>query len=142
MLAKPKAGWTTVTIGEFEAEASYLVDIPFEWLKGCLIGLKEKIPITLFIDEEGSEEYIVSYYEGTHIIIDRDDQPQCMTYRNIDFMDITKSVIDDIRLYFEDWVQWSPYEDWKKRKVELKELILETEKTLMKEVERCNKKLK
>lgn len=52
MLSKPKDGWTTVKIGEFESEASYLVDIPFNWLNACLTGLTNKVPITLFIDEE------------------------------------------------------------------------------------------
>ena len=32
MLSKPKNGWTTVQIKDFEAIASYLVDIPFDWL--------------------------------------------------------------------------------------------------------------
>ncbi|MBD5136925.1 MAG: hypothetical protein HDT39_13310 [Lachnospiraceae bacterium] len=145
MLSKPDSGWSTVSIGEFEAEAGYLVDIPFDWLNACLLGLKKQIPITLFIDEEGSEEYIVSYYDVTHIIIDRGEQPQYITYRSIDFMDITKAVIEDIKLYFEDWVRWSPYEDtekdWNKRRTTLKELILETESALAKEAERCNKRL-
>lgn len=145
MLSKPKNGWTTVSIGEFEAEAGYLVDIPFDWLNACLTGLRNKVPITLFINEEGSEEFIVSYYEVTHIVIDRDEKPECMTYRNIDFMDIARAVIEDMKLYFEDWVHWSPYEEtdeeWEKRQIELKALILETEKALKNEAERCNKKL-
>ena len=144
MLSKPKDGWTTVKIGEFESEASYLVDIPFDWLNVCLTGLTNKVPITLFIDEEGSEAFIVSYYDVTHVIIDRDDVSECITYRNIDFMDITKAIIEDIKLSFEDWVQWSPYEDaeedYKKRKMQLKSLVLEVEKVLEKEVVRCHKR--
>lgn len=37
MLSKPDSGWSTVSIGEFEAEAGYLVDIPFDWLNACLV---------------------------------------------------------------------------------------------------------
>lgn len=145
MLSKPKNGWSTVSIGEFEAEASYLVDIPYDWLNACLTGLSSKVPVTLFINEEGSEEFIVSYYEVTHIIIDQGSESECITYRDIDFMDIAKAVIEDIKLYLEDWVEWSPYEDteekWEKRRIELKELILKTENALNKEAERCNKRL-
>lgn len=104
-----------------------------------------KVPITLFIDEEGSEAFIVSYYDVTHIIIDRDDVSKCITYRNVDFMDITNAIIEDIKLYFEDWVQWSPYEEteneWEKRRTRLKKLILETEAALKKESDRCNKRI-
>lgn len=145
MLSKPKNGWSTVTIGEFESEAGYLVDIPFDWLNACLTGMVNKVPITLFIDEEGSEAFIVSYYDVTHIIIDRDDVSKCITYRNVDFMDITNAIIEDIKLYFEDWVQWSPYEEteneWEKRRTCLKRLILETEAALKKESDRCNKRI-
>ena len=145
MLSKPKDGWTTVSIEDFESEASYLVDIPFDWLNACLTGMVNKVPITLFIDEEGSEVFIVSYYDVTHVIVDRADLPESITYRNIDFMDITNGIIEDIKLYFEDWVRWSPYEDTEEeckiRSVHLKKLIKETEKALKKEAERCNKRI-
>lgn len=143
MLSKPKNGWTTVSIGEFESEASYLVDIPFVWLNACLTGMSKKVPITLYIDEEGSEAFIVSYYDVTHIIVDRDESPEHILYRNIDFLDVTHALVEDIKRYFNDWVEWSPYEDteadYKKRKLQLKTLVLETEKVLGKEVERCHK---
>lgn len=73
MLSEPLNGWTTVKIKDFEAVAGYLVDIPFDWLNSCLNGLKTRTPISLFIDEEGSECFIVSYYDVTHIISDNDD---------------------------------------------------------------------
>ena len=60
MLSEPQNGWNTVKIKDFEAVASYLVDIPFDWLNSCLNGLKTRTPISLFIDEEGSECFIVS----------------------------------------------------------------------------------
>lgn len=129
---------------EIKCYLSLIVD----GLRFQLVNLKRKQVIWWIFrltDEEGSEEYIVSYYDVIHIIIDRGEQPQYITYRSIDFMDITKAVIEDIKLYFEDLVRWSPYEDtekdWNKRRTELKELILETESALAKEAERCNKRL-
>ena len=143
MLSEPHNGWTTVRIKEFETAASYLVDIPFDWLNSCLYGLKNRTPISLFIDEEGSECFIVSYYEVTHIISDNDDV-QCYTYRDIDFMDITYCILHDIREYFDKWICWSPYEDSEEevavRKERLKDLITEVECELEKEANRCNKR--
>lgn len=77
MLLKPVNGWTTVSIKDFQAEASYLVDIPFQWLNAFLSGFRYKIPVSLFIDEEGSECFITTYYDGTYIITDRDDEVAC-----------------------------------------------------------------
>lgn len=106
-------------------------------------GIENRLPITLFIDEEGSEEYITSYYDVTHIIVDRDDEIQCLTYRKYDFMDLTADLICDIRKYFEDWVGWSPYEEEEeaegKREKRLRDLIAETEFALEQEMERCHK---
>ncbi len=142
MLSKPHNGWTEVKIKDFEVVASYLVDIPFEWLNSCLNGLKCRTPICLFIDEEGSECFIVSYYDVTHIISDN-DEVECRTYRDIDFMDISRFVLDDIKQYYDDWLYWSPYEDSQedicKRKERLDNLILEVEEVLNKEIIRCNK---
>lgn len=143
MLSKPVNGWTTVSIKDFEAEASYLVDIPFEWLNACLNGFKYKIPISLFIDEEGSECFITTFYGVTHIITDRDDEVLCRTYRDIDFMHITEMLLNDIKEYFEDWIVWCPYEDteadFQRRRIELSKLIEETENVMKYEKDRYYK---
>lgn len=134
MLSKPIHGWTIVSIKDFRAEASYLVDIPFDWLKACLNGLKNHIPISLFIDEEGSECFITTYHNVTHIITDRDEGVACITYEDIDFMDITDMLLNDIKRYFEDWIVWSPYEDsetdFERRRIELCKLIEEVENAM------------
>lgn len=143
MLSEPQNGWTTVKIKDFEAVASYLVDIPFDWLNSCLNGLKTRTPISLFIDEEGSECFIVSYYDVTHIISDNDDV-QYFTFRDIDFMDITYCIIQDIKAYFDKWLCWSPYEDSEEevavRKEKLSALIAEVEFELKKEAKRYDKR--
>lgn len=146
LLSKPDSGWSEIKIRDFEAVASYLVDIPFEWLSICLYGLKNRVPISFFIDEEGSECFIISYYDVTHIVVDRDDEVECHTYRDIDFMDITKCLIEDIREYYDDWTCWSPYEDAEEeiaeRKIRLNSLISEVENELNNEVRRCKKRFK
>lgn len=79
-----------------------------------------------------------------YIIVDRDGEVICHTYRDIDFMDITNLLIADIKKYFDDWVSWSPYEDTDKdiqrRRVELSQLIKDVEKAMEPETKRYNKK--
>ena len=134
MLSKPKNGWTTVTIKDFEAEASYLVDIPFDWLKTCLHGLQNRTPVALFIEEEGSECYITSYYEATYIVAHRRDGVACHDYPLVSFIDIAASLVEDIKKFFDDWVHWYPYEDSdadiQRRESELRELIQTVEDAL------------
>ena len=67
----------------------------------------------------------------------------CSTYRDIDFMDITDMLLNDIRKYFENWIVWNPYEDaetdFQRRRIELSKLIEEVENVLKTEKERCHK---
>ncbi len=141
MLSKPRYGWTTVSLEEFKTVASYLDDIPFSWLKSCLLSLKESIPTVFHIEEEGSKVFIVSYYGVTHVVRANE---VCRTYTEIDFMDIARELIADIETYFEDWVQWSPYErteeDWTNRRIALRKLLRETEDVLVQQMEKCHKK--
>ncbi len=142
MLSKPKYGWTTITIEDWQTEASYLFDVPFEWLRACLNAMEYNIPICLFVDEEGSCCYINSYYNNTYIIIER-DETTLHNCRNTDFFDLTYSLITDIKHHFEDWVKWYPYEesedDFIRRKKELKRLIDKTENSLYAAAEKRRK---
>lgn len=152
MLSKPHHGWTTITLKDFTAEAGYLDDIPFDWLLSCKNAFNNDynnphyLPIALHINEEPDECMIVSYYDYTHIIIERGNNPtntRCITYDDIDFMDITNMLLHDIREYFDDWVKWSPYEDTEedhaRRRIELKKLLNEVEEALQPETIRYKK---
>ena len=50
MLSKPENGWTVFSLGDFQAEVSYLVDIPFDWLISCKNALKHNIPLSFFLN--------------------------------------------------------------------------------------------
>ncbi len=144
MLSKPHYGWSDVTIGDFKTQASDLDDIPFTWLQACKSGLEHNIPVSLFVEEEGSDSIIVSYYYSTHVIIEDEDLNRSLkTFEDIDFMDITYMLLNDIKEYFEDWVKWFVYEDTEKdferRRKELKQLIDETEDLLYSRAHEHNK---
>lgn len=127
MLSKPKAGWTKVTLGEFEASASYLTDIPFEWMKSFLHFFEENIPVALFIDEEGSDCMIVSYHEDTYVIRNNGRKPKLIRIWDMDTKTLAKEFLYDITENFEDWVRWNPFgdseDDFVKRRNELRKLV-------------------
>ena len=144
MLSKPENGWTVFSLGDFQAEVSYLVDIPFDWLISCKNALKHNIPLSFFLELEGETCLLTSYGYDTHIIINRrDDGYQLKTVHNVNFMDVSDMLLKDIRLYFDDWVTWYDFEqteaDFARRRAALKALIEETETHLAACAKRYNK---
>ena len=135
MLSKPENGWTVFSLGDFQAEVSYLVDIPFDWLISCKNALKHNIPLSFFLELEGETCLVTSYGYDTHIIINRrDDEYTLKTVHNVNFMELSGMLLKDIRLYFDDWVTWYDFEqteaDFARRRAALKALIEETENCL------------
>ena len=145
MLSKPENGWTVFSLGDFRAEVSYLVDIPFDWLISCKNALKHNIPLSFFLELEGETCLVTSYGSDTHIIINRrDDGYQLKTVHNVNFMDVSNMLLQDIRLYVDDWVTWYDFEqteaDFARRRAALKALIEETETYLAACAKRYNKR--
>lgn len=144
MLSKPENGWTVFSLGDFQAEVSYLVDIPFDWLISCKNALKHNIPLSFFLELEGESCIVTSYGYDTHMIINRrDDGYRLKTVHNVNFMDVSGMLLKDIRLYFDDWVTWYDFEqteaDFARRRAALKALIEETETYLAACVKRSEK---
>ena len=144
MLSKPDIGWTVFSLGDFQAEVSYLVDIPFDWLISCKNALQYNIPASFFLELEGESCIVTSYGCDTHIIFNHHDGAYTLkTVRGVDFMDLSKMLLEDIRLYFEDWVTWYNFEqkeaDFARRRIALKALIEETEAYLAAAAKRYNK---
>ena len=132
MLSKPDIGWTVFSLGDFRAEVSYLVDIPFDWLISCKNALKYNIPASFFLELEGESCIVTSYGYDTHIICQNHDCEYTLTtVRDVDFVQLSRMLVEDIRLYFDDWVTWYNFEqkesDFARRRVALKALIEETE---------------
>lgn len=62
----------------------------------------------------------------TYIIRD-DGEMTSRAFYDIRYIDIAEELIRDIKMYFEEWVKWSPYEKTKddhiRRRKELNDLI-------------------
>lgn len=145
MLSKPENGWVRVTVGDFQTEASYLADLPFDWLKGCINSLRDNLPLSLFLEEEGTVCYINAYYPVTHIVCENSDySADVHTVHDMDMLDLTYQIIGDIRADFEAWVTWYDFEKgeehYARRRTELTALLNEAEQALRRRAEIMHKR--
>lgn len=104
MFSKPRAGWTTINIGEYHGNGSYLTDIPFDFLEAAAYSLENNVPFTLFIDEEGIESYITSYHMDT--FINRIAKDIETYHSDIGFLDLIKEGVEDIEKHIPDWASF------------------------------------
>ena len=146
MLAKPENGFVHVSLGDFEAQANYIFDIPFDWLKACRYALENKAPLTLFIDA-GAQNfcYITSFYDTAYIVTHKAGKKdaELKTINGLDFMDITDMLLRDIEANFEEWVRGYIFEDTEKdfarRRVMLRSLLDDVKEALRPEAKRYDK---
>ena len=104
MLSKPCAGWTKVTIGDFEGRASYMTDVPMDCLIAFINALEYNIPASVLFDEEGSGFTLVTSVDGTYIISEREELKLFVI--NKGFLKLVRELINDIEDNLEDWVLW------------------------------------
>ena len=133
MLSNPRAGWCDFELGDLKVQASYMTDIPFDWLRACLNGLKYVIPASFYLDEEGSECLITSDWDVTYIIRRHSGKTE-LIQPNVSLRQFAEMLLADIRKDFESWVCWCSFqlseEQYARRKAMLTELLAETEKQL------------
>lgn len=112
MLSKPNGGWVDINIGEYTLNASYLTDIPMDFLNSVISSLKNNLPVSIFVDEEGIESLICAFYDEVFIIA-KEENDDLIEYKKIDmdFNLFRKSIIDDIEMNFNDWINWNMEHD-------------------------------
>lgn len=104
MLSKPCAGWTKVTIGDFEGRASYMTDVPMDCLIAFINALEYNIPASILFNEEGSEFTLVTSVDGTYVISEREESKLFVINKR--FSKLARELINDIEDNLEDWVLW------------------------------------
>lgn len=104
MFTKPEHGWTNLQLGNFSERASYLTDIPIDCLDAFIYALENNSPIAIYFDAEGWDYHLVSSYYESYIIISKDGFDLMGIEGN--FKDLAKELVNDIEIYFEDWVCW------------------------------------
>lgn len=102
MFSKPEYGWTHVSIGEFEGEASYITEVPIDVLDAFIDYYKLHKNICVDFDEEGSTfVLVISSYVDIFVISERE---QVITYKidmNVD--ELANEIISDFEKYIKDW---------------------------------------
>lgn len=125
MLSKPKHGWTDITLGDFTGRGSYLTDIPVDLLNAFINALRDFTPASVFFDEEGSEFTLVSHYDGTYIIAEREEKPELISI-DIRFIELIKEVINDIESDIKGWADWMCYYDLTEEELTQRENLLKS----------------
>lgn len=113
MITNLKNGWCRVKIGDFEGEAGYLTDIPFNCLTAFIQYFDRSSnmnSVSVYFDEEGTEFYTVFDYYNTYIIIDREDKPELKCI-DICIKQLSKELIEDLERDFDAWVNWECYDE-------------------------------
>ena len=72
-LYKTGSGWCGVAIDDFRGNASYLTDVPFDFLYAFKQWIDNKTIPVIFCDEEGSEFRIIVEEFNTYIIHEREE---------------------------------------------------------------------
>ena len=103
-LLKPYAGWCQIHIGEFHGNASYLTDVPMQFLDSFELFSNNYATPVLSFDEEGSDFIIIVDEYTTYVISERATTKLYKT--EVDRRDFIESIIKDIEDNFEEFVRW------------------------------------
>ena len=122
MLSTPSAGWSVFTLDDFQTSASYMTDIPFDWLRACKNGLQYVIPASFYLDAEGSECLITSDWDCTYII-SRDSGTDTLYKLNVNLGQFAEMLLTDLKKDFDLWAGWCTFrlsdEQYTRRKEKL-----------------------
>ena len=107
MLSKPVAGWTHVTFANQQYSASYVTEVPLDFLEKIVKTLEEKEPHHIVLDSESEGEYTILFDLKKSYLIDYDK----ILVEERDILEIAEEVYEDIRTNFTDWSKWTPAEE-------------------------------
>ena len=109
MFGKPKHGWVNIDIGEYHGHGSYLTDIHYDFLDAAVHAFRHNVPFVMYIDEEGCDTFITSYYNET--FVNRVTDKVETYHSNIGFQELIDTGVSDIEQYLEDWAMYWGYDD-------------------------------
>lgn len=112
MIGQPKFGWTHVTIGDFEAPASYLTDVPLEIIDALISGYRYGVDPAVTFDAEGYVYTVVvsNYWSKVYVILERDEEPELFVF-DIAMNDFALEVLHDIEDDLDGWANFVFHDD-------------------------------
>lgn len=111
MLSLPEYGWTTFSIGDAKYSLSYLTDIPIEWLKAVIYGLKNYSSFTVYGDCETTDIYCTVTEMFCHVIYSGYKMEPETFFVNMTMLDFCKELHADISRDVDAWSDWLRYDD-------------------------------
>lgn len=109
MFGKPTHGWVNIDIGEYHGHGSYLTDIHYDFLDAAVHAFRHNVPFVMYIDEEGCDTFITSYYSET--FVNRVTDKVETYHSNVGFQELIDTGVSDIEQYLEDWAMYWGYDD-------------------------------
>lgn len=109
MLIKPRFGWVTIKIDEFEERASYLTCVSLDCIDAMIHALSESVDFVVNFDAEGYTYKVISDDYRTFVIMEK-DEPQLFTFDK-DKDELAKEILSDIKNNIEDWRDWEYSKD-------------------------------
>ena len=82
LFSKPKNGWVNINIGDHIIGASYVTDVPMDFLNALISHCKYGTPFSVYVDEEGQEDIICLC--GNFIIISVLNEMEVINNRTVD----------------------------------------------------------
>lgn len=115
MLSKPFAGWANFSVKDFSFTASYLTDVPNDFIKALTVALRYDISTLVVLDGEsdGDCEIMFNTYHNTvsavHYMPGSEIKVETVFW-DMDILSCAKEFISDIEENLEAWENWS-YDD-------------------------------
>ncbi len=108
MLTEPLNGRCTFSLFDINIQMSCVTDIPVDWLRTCKFALENEY-LASFILADNGYEYIVFFVNGGGAVLIKDvDGERSMVEYEINLPTFTEQLIEDVRKFFEGWVNWYP----------------------------------
>ena len=101
---KSKRGLNIEKREVLEGEASYTIDIPMEVLTAAIAALKDDIPFSFTIDEEGPG-YLYFSCQGNVLHIKPESGDKTYTF-NIEKCELIAEIVEDIERDIDEWAYW------------------------------------
>lgn len=134
MFSKPKYGWTHVSIGEFEGEASYITEVPIDVLDAFIDYYKLHKNICVDFNEEGSTFVLVVSSDIDIFVIS--EREQITTYKiDMSVDELANEIINDFEQDIKGW----EYFTYEYRKLEVKSKLNELKRLVKIKKSRINK---
>ena len=114
MLGPPKYGWSTLTVGDFEIDVSYLTDVAVDCLK-AFNEYQPWFPTAIHFDAESEGTHYLML-TGFHVFVlgyswlPCDSETYGLKEFDLDVKDLARELYSDINSNIKAWAMWDVFE--------------------------------